>query len=263
MKTVHQQFLDHAAGVFRKDENILALAVGGSWAEQEIDAFSDLDLILVTRTKIAGDKEHMLDHARRLGTVLTAFTGEHVGDTRLLICLFEDPLLHVDIKFVTREEAGQRALDPVIVFEKEKSLSSILSASEAKWPFVGYAWFEERFWKWIHYTAAKLGRGEYLETLDAVSFIRSNVIGPMLAQKYGKKPRGVRKIETYLSADDKRRLESTVTGLAPEALLRATMETALLYRDLRAELYSDEKQWKSKAEQAAMQYLADIGNSIS
>jgi hypothetical protein len=262
-ETVHKKFLDHAASIFLKDENILGLAVGGSWAEEEIDAFSDLDLILVTRDIIAGNKEQMLAHASRLGSVLTAFTGEHVGEPRLLICLFESPLLHVDIKFVTSEEAAQRALDPVIVFERDNVLSEIFASTEAKWPFAGYDWFEDRFWKWIHYTAAKLGRGEYLETLDAISFIRSHVIGPMLAQKYGKKPRGVRKIETYLSSEDRRKLESTVTGLDPQDLLRATMETALLYRDLRAQLYPDDENWKSNAEHAAMNYLEMIGNSLS
>jgi len=261
--TVHKQFLDHAARIFKQDENILGLAVGGSWAEEEIDAFSDLDLTLVTRNKIAGNKEQMLAHAHRLGSVLTAFTGEHVGDPRLLICLFDDPLLHVDIKFITTEEAAQRALDPVIIFERDHVLSALFASSEAKWPFAGYEWFEDRFWKWIHYTAAKLGRGEYLETLDAIAFIRSNVLGPMLAQKYGKKPRGVRKIETYLPTEDRRRLESTVTRLDPLDLLRATMEAALLYRDLRAQLYPDEENWKSKAEHAAMNYLEMIGNLLS
>lgn len=261
--SVHKKFIDHAAKIFEQDANILGLAAGGSWAEGEIDVFSDVDLILVTREKIAGDKAAMLEHAGRLGTVLTAFTGEHVGDPRLLICLFEHPFLHVDIKFVTPDEAAQRALDPVIVFEKNKALSQIFTATAASWPFAGYQWFEDRFWKWIHYVASKLGRGEYFEVHDALSFMRSHVLGPMLAQKYDKKPRGVRKVETYLSPEDRHRLESTISGLQPAALLRATMEVALFYRDLREQLYVDEQhQWKSKAEQAAMEYLEKIGENI-
>ena len=257
--SVHKQFLEHAASIFKQDENILGLAVGGSWAEQEIDVFSDLDLILVTRSKIAGDAQLMRAHAERLGSVLTAFTGEHVGDPRLLICLFENPLLHVDIKFVTPDEANRRALDPVIVFEKDEVLTNALSSAKAEWPFAGYQWFEDRFWKWIHYTASKLGRGEYFETHDAISFIRSNVLGPMLAQKYDKYPRGMRKIEQYLSAEDRKRLENTVTGLGPQELLRATMEVALLYRDLRELLFPDTSNWRISAEHAAMEYLEKIG----
>ncbi|NRS94850.1 hypothetical protein DFH40_002566 [Clostridium beijerinckii] len=39
--------------------------------------------------------------AESLGTLLSAFTGEHVGEPRLLICLCEPELLHVDLKFVS------------------------------------------------------------------------------------------------------------------------------------------------------------------
>ena len=39
--------------------------------------------------------------AGTLGHLLHAFTGEHVGEPRLLICLFGPELLHVDLKFIT------------------------------------------------------------------------------------------------------------------------------------------------------------------
>lgn len=39
--------------------------------------------------------------AGTLGHLLHAFTGEHVGEPRLLICLFGPQLLHVDLKFIT------------------------------------------------------------------------------------------------------------------------------------------------------------------
>ena len=38
--------------------------------------------------------------AGTLGHLLHAFTGEHVGEPRLLICLYGPELLHVDLKFM-------------------------------------------------------------------------------------------------------------------------------------------------------------------
>ena len=39
--------------------------------------------------------------AESLHLLLAAFTGEHVGEPRLLICLYRSPLLHVDLKYVS------------------------------------------------------------------------------------------------------------------------------------------------------------------
>lgn len=41
----------------KNDENILGLAIGGSWITNEIDEFSDVDLVLVTNNKIAPDRK--------------------------------------------------------------------------------------------------------------------------------------------------------------------------------------------------------------
>jgi hypothetical protein len=82
--------------------------IAGSWITRELDNYSDLDLILVTKDKLA-DKQEMLAYAHRLGDLLSAFTGEHVGEPRLLICLYSDPLLHVDIKFLTLDELSPRS----------------------------------------------------------------------------------------------------------------------------------------------------------
>ena len=42
---------------------VLGLAVGGSWLTNQLDEFSDLDLILVTKNKISGDKNSMIAYA--------------------------------------------------------------------------------------------------------------------------------------------------------------------------------------------------------
>ena len=95
---IQKDFAERVVKIIRNDTNVLGLAVAGSWITNEIDEFSDLDLVLVTSEAVSPDKEKMLAYAKTFGKLLTGFTGEHVGEPRLLICLYDDPLLHVDIK---------------------------------------------------------------------------------------------------------------------------------------------------------------------
>jgi len=69
-------------------------------------------------SKIGGDKEKMMRYAGRFGYLLNAFTGEHVGEPGLLICLYDEALLHLDIKFVMVEEFGVRVEDPALLLDK-------------------------------------------------------------------------------------------------------------------------------------------------
>lgn len=72
-----------------------------------MDEFSDLDFVVVC------DDEHQADllrdapaFAAELGPLLSTFTGEHVGEPRLLICLYGPPMLRVDLKFVAVTDPG-------------------------------------------------------------------------------------------------------------------------------------------------------------
>ena len=97
----HAAFLRRAMDVLRADSRFVGLAVGGSYLDGTMDEWSDLDLVIAVEPDAF--EQVMLDRreiASRMGTVLTSFTGEHVREPRLLICLYGDPLLHVDLKFV-------------------------------------------------------------------------------------------------------------------------------------------------------------------
>ncbi len=144
---IQREFADKAKTILEPDENVIGLAVAGSWLTHEIDEFSDLDLILVTEQNISNDKDLMLDYAKRLGDFLSGFTGEHVGEPRVLICLYDNPLLHVDIKFVTLEEFHSRIETPALLIDKNGQLEKAISDSQAKFPYPDYQWIEDRFWK--------------------------------------------------------------------------------------------------------------------
>lgn len=240
------------------NDAVIGLAVAGSWLSDELDEFSDVDLILVTKEKIAGDRDRMLPYARRIGPLLSGFTGEHVGEPRLLICLYEAPLLHVDIKFLTLEEFRHRIETPVILLDRDGQLQAVLEETEASFPYPDYQWIEDRFWIWVHYALLKIGRGEYLEAADFFGFLRMTVLGPLLHIKNGQLPRGVRKVETLLAPADLQLLLGTLPALSGNSLLQSLDEAVALYRQLRDALYPPEIRNQSETEQRVMQYFGII-----
>jgi hypothetical protein len=178
-------FITNAIAHIQQDSEALGLAAGGSYASGELDAYSDLDLVLITTQPIAPDLEKMRAYASRLGTMLASFRGDHVGEPRLLIALYDDPLLHVDIKFLTPSEFFGRVENPLILWERDGALSAIMQQSEPHFPDFDFQWAEDRFWIWVHYAALKIGRGEYFEAMDFLAFVRNTVLGPLLHLKNG------------------------------------------------------------------------------
>lgn len=253
-----QQFAENASSILSNDPFVTGLAVAGSWLTNEIDEYSDLDLILVTKEKITHDKALMTAYADRLGNLLSAFTGEHVGEPRLLICLYDDPLLHVDIKFVTLEEFGIRIETPHLLLDKEAQLANALKSSEAKYPWPGYQWIEDRFWTWMHYAAVKIGRGEYLEAFDFFSDIRRMVLAPLLHIRNGNLPKTVRKVEMQLPKHDLERLLMTIPSYNRTDLLKTLDHTIGLYCDLRSELFTADINLRSGTEQKVTAYLRQL-----
>lgn len=260
---IQQQFAERAVQVLATDSNIIGLAVAGSWLTNELDEFSDLDLILVTKEKISADKTRMLGYAGRLGELLSGFTGEHVGEPRVLICLYEQPLLHVDIKFVTLEEFHARIETPTILLDKEGQLQAALTHSIAQFPYPDYQWIEDRFWIWVHYALLKIGRGEYLEACDFFGFVRMVVFGPLLHIKNKSLPRGVRKVERILPPADLEQLLETLPAYNAASLLTCLKNGVALYRQLRHLLYTTNVMLQDKTEKSVMAYFDHIESTVA
>ncbi|MDR2083846.1 MAG: hypothetical protein LBP67_02480 [Bacteroidales bacterium] len=252
------EFAYKAKNILANDENIIGLAVGGSWLTNQIDEFSDLDLIIVTKEKISGNKSKMFDYAKRFDNFLSGFTGEHVGEPRLLVCLYDKPLLHVDLKFVTLDEFKNRIETPTILLDKNEQLKSALTNSEAKFPYPEYQWIEDRFWIWIHYILLKIGRGEYFEALDCFAFLRSAVFGPLLHIKNGKLPRGVRRVETDLENEDLNLLINTIPEYNRKSLLERLQNSISLYKKLRKSLFGKEINLQKETEIKVLLFFSEI-----
>lgn len=255
---VQQEFAERVKKILEADDSVIGLAVGGSWITNEIDEFSDIDLILVTKEKITDDKAKMLGYANKFGNLLSGFTGEHVGEPRLLICLYDDPLLHIDIKFVTPEEFKIRIETPVILLDKNDQLKKALAESTAKFPTPEYQWIEDRFWVWVHYGAVKIFRGEYFEAIDFFGALRMMVLGPLLHMKNGHLPRGVRKVETSLTSEDLKDLKLTLPNYNKQSLIECLENAIALYRKTRDELFDDSVVLREEAERRVMKYIEEM-----
>jgi len=254
-----KNFLDKASVILKKDERILGVCAGGSWITKDTDEYSDLDLVIVSSVDISDTKKEMIKTAGKLGNLIAAFTGEHVGEKHLLICLYENPLIHVDLKFVQLDEFGNRVENPVIIWERELALTKLISRTTAIWPQPDFQWIEDRFWVWIHYIASKLGRGELFEAVDNLSFLRINVLGPLLHLKYKSNPRGVRKLEAILDTDDLNKVKETIPLYTFGSIKSAVYKVIELYKELREQLFEKKIIRQKKAESAGINYLDGIG----
>ncbi len=252
-----KQFAENVVQILATEASVLGLAAGGSWISDTLDAFSDLDLVVVTKEKITDNKADMIHIAQKLGDYLSGFTGEHVGEPRLLICMYDNPLLHVDLKFVTPEEFKDRVENPIILLDKEGILQQIIKTTNPEFPYPDYQWIEDRFWTWIHYALAKVGRQEYLEALDFLAYLRMNVLGPLLHIKNNKLPRGVRKVEFELARKDFKTLTSTIPTYDKTSILNSLENAVELYRSLRELLFINVT-YQNKLEEKVMLYFDTI-----
>lgn len=258
---VQKEFAQKITTVIQSDPQVIGLAVAGSWADDELDEFSDIDFVLVTKEKIGGNKEKMLEYARSFGDFISGFTGDHVGEPRLLVCLYDNPLLHVDIKFVTLKELEKRVDNPVVLFERGNKLTEVISSTKPEWPDPDFQWIEDRIWTWVHYIAAKIGRGEFFEAMNGIEYIRANVLAPLMQVKGRKKARGLRKVENKLSPADLENLKITVAQYTKASLVKSLDNIISIYRSLRRKLYTDNVQLQEKAEKKSTGYFRQIGKS--
>lgn len=256
MPEPHRSFLERALIVFRQDARLVGVAAAGSFIGRRMDVHSDLDLVLVVEEEdLTKDRDARTAVAARLGTLASSFTAEHVGEPRLLICLYLDPLLHVDLKFVTRAGFETRVDDPVVLFERDGSLSETIARCPGMYPPVNPQWIEDRFWVWIHYTAAKLRRGELFEAWSAIAYFVENVLVPLASRASGTTSVGVRRLEGA-GIPEFARFADLCVPYDREAVHRAVTEIAALYLDLCAKETTPVVR-RDAARIAALRYLRE------
>lgn len=228
----HQNILDNIQAKIRADDRFLGLLAGGSLIHGGVDEFSDLDLVLVVAD---GDYDDVMAQRRaiaeRFGDLLAAFTGEHVGEPRLLICLYGPDTIHVDLKFIAPDALSQLIEHPRVLFDRDGSVGARLGEASVRWPDQNIDWFEERFWIWVHYGATKLGRGELFEAIGMLAFIRDQVLGPLCYMRENQPQRGIRRIEQKFP-EYANRLKATLATHDGPSVKRALDAVMTLYEEM-------------------------------
>ena len=249
-------YIEAVIAAIQADPRVVGLTAGGSAATGTMDEFSDLDLVVVCRDE--HQPELLRDapaFAARLGPLLACFTGEHVGEPRLLIALYGPPPVHVDLKFVADSQLDQRVEDGLILWQRDGALDAALRRAVPAWPQPDPQWIEDRFWVWIHYGATKLGRGELFECLDVLAALRAIVFGPLIARDSGHRAAGVRRLE-QMAPGLVPALEATVSDHTPRGCAAALRASVALYRQLRGDAPVLVR--RTSAEAASLDYLAQI-----
>jgi len=231
----HRRLLEEMLPRIREDPRIVGVAVAGSLANGHPDEHSDVDLVLAV-----DDDRYEAVLPERLGMIaswtslVAGFTGEHVGEPRVIISIVGPPLLHVDVKFVRCADVGSRVDRLVVLWERDDRVSAALAARPPAPPRLDLQWIEDRFWVWVHYGATKLARGELYETIGFLAFLRETVLGPLICHLSGAPLQGVRKLER-VDPDRATRLRATLCDDDRADAARALLACVDLYRAWRDE----------------------------
>ncbi len=235
LPALHAGMLERIVAAIPGDDRIEALLAGGSMVHGGFDEQSDLDLLVVAHADAhAALLADSRVFAAQFGELLTAFTGQHVGEPRLLICLYGPPLLHVDLKFITPDDLDELFERPVVVWARhgEAITNRVARAKVQPAQTRDAQWYEERIWLWLHYAATKLLRGELFEAVSSLDFIRLMVLGPMLQRNAGVRQRDVRRLEEDVPQAHEK-LVPTMPPYNDAAIAEALRRSAALYVELR------------------------------
>ena len=256
-----QLFINKAIPVFKKDKRIVGVALGGAYARGTMDEYSDLEFIIAVEpalfSEVLSEKEKI---AASIGNLLAAFPATHMQRPDFLICMYGDPLVHVDLNFQPLDKIWNRMDDPVIQYERGTQMSDEYAKTKAKIPEPDLQWYEDRFWIWVHYIANKIGRNELFDAIEGLSFLRQQVLGPMILMKNGYPPRGVREIELACPMEIPR-LVNTLASHDQKSCLKALKAATDLYIYLRGFNVSHVLR-RETAEKKALQYLNYISERI-
>ncbi|MBG1271721.1 oxalate:formate antiporter [Nostoc sp. WHI] len=244
----------------KTDDRLLGVAIGGSYLSGEMDEYSDLDLSIVVDDlhyeQVLKERQLL---ANRLGKLLAGFTGEHVGEPRLLICLYDNPLVHVDLKFLLLKDfQTDRVENPIVLWERKNLLTLAVLNNPRNYPPFDPQWIEDRFWVWVHYAATKLGRGELFEVIDFLSFLRGQVLAPLAKVQAGLLPRGVRNLEREIPSHLNDFRQTIPAKHDQKEIGRSLQHTIHFYCQLRAALKMPKLVVRSQAEAASTKYLQTI-----
>ncbi|TVU58083.1 oxalate:formate antiporter [Vibrio atlanticus] len=252
LPNTHRVLLQEILDALSQDHRICGIGASGSYTSDSMDQYSDLDLVIAVNSEDFSDvMAHRFELIEQVKGNVAAFTGEHVGEPRLIVSIFEPHAVHVDFKFVALPDAATRVDDTQVLWERDSLLSDVFASAQPHYPQPDPQWIEDRFWIWTHYAATKIARGEYFEALEFVSFLRQNVLSPLALKQAGLIPSGVRTIEKRLP-EFSTKLLKTVAMPERESLITALEQCVNIYLGLRV---IEEVKINSQAQKVCVGYF--------
>ncbi|MEM0909497.1 MAG: nucleotidyltransferase domain-containing protein [Pseudomonadota bacterium] len=235
LPAAHKNLLDTIVEKLSQDPRIVGIGASGSFASNTMDQYSDIDLVIaIDPASYDNVMKQRFEIVKRIEGYFAGFTGEHVGEPRLIIALYSPALIHVDFKFVSLPDAAQRVDNTKVLWERGSLLSNIYKSAEYAYPQPDIQWIEDRFWIWLHYGTGKIARGEYFEALEFLSFLRMQVLSPLALKQNGLTPFGVRTIEKRLP-EFTSMLKTTVATPDKQPLIDAFQNALKMYLALRSQ----------------------------
>lgn len=237
----HWQIASHAIQALSADDRVLGLYLSGSFARQEPDRWSDIDLFVVVANGEADELIRAHDELiREVADVATLFPAIHLGDPHQIIVFYKgsEPI-HVDYQYrqVGALKPQQNDRGVIIVLDRTGELQRWQRACDQEHdppsPTVeDLQYLEDRFWGWCWYTHSKIERGELWEARDAVEYLRSRVLLP-LAHIDGQSFEGNRRLETKLPRETLDLLTKTIpAGHSASDYADALSQVINVYRRL-------------------------------
>lgn len=252
----HKALLQDILVILIEDPRICGIGLSGSYASDTMDQYSDLDFVIaIEPSQYQEVFEQRFDILNQFEEMLAGFSGEHVGEPRLIVSVFGGTeLIHVDFKFVSLPDAAQRVDDTQVIWQRGTCLSDVFATAEPYYPQPDAQWIEDRIWIWVHYAATKIARGEYFESLESLSFLRFTALSPLALQQAGMTPSGVRTIEKRLP-EFAAKLVKTVAMPERASLIAALKQCVSVYLELQAK---ENVTINVKAKEASIEYLEGL-----
>lgn len=221
-----KNFLISAVTELRRDDLIRGVLLHGSYAGEDWDVYSDLDMTCVT-----GAEELSVVMAKRsaiaesLGSLEVSRSVPLPSGEQALFCLYGTELLRVEIVFKALNALSGYGERPLVLWERSVGeISAEIDPATYVWPKLRSSDIEGRFWLCVEQAARRLCRGEIMEVINILAILRHNFLGPMLLRRARLPPNGLRKLELsspQLAAELKPIIGSLQVRSCRDALLSA------------------------------------------
>ena len=153
---------------------------------------------------------------------------------------------------MSRVGSRNAGLPTHVLWERDGIVSTSLPANHEEDLAADLRWIEERVCTWSWYIETKVLRGELYEALDALQYLRDNVLFKVLALQREERPSAARRVEARTGVWTNQFAE-TVPVLSRESTMNALQAIMALYQVLADPLLDRyELEISAKARQAVL-----------